>query len=168
MAVTYFIAVTLALFAGALPAQILGVIWASIQESMTVEIPYIALLRLLGCAGAIAAVILSERIRGYILARDLIVGAIALEALSLIGFSLSREFWNLCVWITALGFSAGLCLALISYLIRERGSRRQAFYSPSVPWEQQPAPALPDTSFPPEEAGEPPARGFRSRRLFCA
>ena len=118
MAVTYFIAVTLALFAGALPAQILGVIWASIQESMTVEIPYIALLRLLGCAGAIAAVILSERIRGYILARDLIVGAIALEALSLIGFSLSREFWNLCVWITALGFSAGLCLALISYLIR--------------------------------------------------
>lgn len=118
MAVTYFVSVTLALFAGALPAQILGVIWESISTTMTVEIPYIALLRLLGSAGAIAGVILSDRIRGYILARDLIVGAIALEALSLIAFSLSREFWNLAIWITALGFSGGLCFTLISYLIR--------------------------------------------------
>ena len=92
MAVTYYISVTLALFAGALPAQILGVIWELIGESITVEIPYIALLRLLGSAGAVAAVILSDRIRGYILARDLIVGAVALEAMSLIGFSMSREF----------------------------------------------------------------------------
>ena len=119
MAVTYYISITLALFAGALPAQILGVIWEPIGASIAVEIPYIALLRLLAGAGAVVAVILSDRIRGYILARDVIVGAIALEAMSLIGFSLSREFWHLAVWITALGFSAGLCLTLICYLLRE-------------------------------------------------
>ena len=124
MAVTYYISVTLALFAGALPAQILGVIWEMIGESMTVEIPYIALLRLLGSAGAVAAVILSDRIRGYILARDLIVGAVALEAMSLIGFSMSREFWNLAVWITALGFSLGLCMTLICYLLRGTWSKK--------------------------------------------
>ena len=119
MTVTYFVSVSISLFAGVLPAQILGVLWENVCESLRVEIPYIALLRLLGGAGAVAAVILSDRIRGYILARDLIVGAIALEAMSLIGFSLSREFWNLGVWITALGFSLGLCLSLICYLLRE-------------------------------------------------
>ena len=124
MAVTYYISVTLALFAGALPAQILGVIWEMISESMNLEIPYIALLRLLGSAGAVAAVILSDRIRGYILARDLIVGAVALEAMSLIGFSMSREFWNLAVWITALGFSLGLCITLICYLLRGTLSKK--------------------------------------------
>ena len=124
MAVAYFVSVTLALFAGALPAQVLGLLWEMISSGMEVEIPYIALLRLLGAVGAIAAVIVSDKIRGYILARDLIVGAIALEALSLIGFSMSREFWNLCVWITALGFSMGLCFTLICYLLRETYSRK--------------------------------------------
>lgn len=124
MAVTYYVSITLALFAGALPAQILGLVWESVKESMTVQIPYIALLRLLGSAGAAAAVILSDRIRGYILARDLIVGAIALEAMSLIGFSMSREFWNLAVWITALGFSIGLCFSLICYLLRGTWSKK--------------------------------------------
>lgn len=123
MAVAFYVSVTLALFAGALPAQILGVVWEMIQSGMSVEIPYIAILRLLGGAGAIVAVILSDKIRGYILARDLIVGAVALEAMSLIGFSMSREFWNLGVWITALGFSVGLCFTLICYLIRETYSR---------------------------------------------
>lgn len=127
MAVTYYISVILALFAGTLPVQITCVIWESLCESMSVEIPYIALLRLLGGAGAIVAVILSDRIRGYILARDLIVGAIALEAMSLIGFSMSREFWNLGVWITALGFSVGLCLTLICYLLRGTYSKRTSF-----------------------------------------
>ena len=124
MAVTYFVSVTLALFAGALPAQVLGVIWESISDGMNVEIPYIALLRLLAAAGAVLAVILSDRIRGYILARDLIVGALALEALSLIGFSLSREFWNLAVWVTALGFSGGMCVTLICYLLRWTWSKK--------------------------------------------
>ena len=123
MAVTYYISITLALFAGVLPAQILGVIWESICESMNVEIPYIALLRLFASAGAVLAVIISDRIRGYILARDLIVGSIALEAMSLIGFSMSREFWNLAVWITALGFCTGLCVTLICYLLRGTWSR---------------------------------------------
>ena len=124
MTVAYYASVSLALFAGALPAQILGVLWGTLCEAMEVEIPYIALLRLLAAAGAIVAVILSERIRGYILARDFIVGAIALEAMSLIGFSLSREFWNLGVWSTALGFSVGLCLTLICYLLRSTYSRK--------------------------------------------
>ncbi len=119
MAAAYIISIIMALFAGTLPAQILGILWEQICEATGTGIPYIAIMRLLGTAGAIAAVILSDRIRGYILARDMIVGAIALEALSLIGFSMSRVFWNLAVWITALGFSIGLCLSLICYLLRE-------------------------------------------------
>ncbi|HCI73185.1 MAG TPA: hypothetical protein DHV42_01420 [Lachnospiraceae bacterium] len=124
MTVAYIVSVTLALFAGALPAQILGLVWEMVCSQMELEIPYIALLRLLGAVGAIAAVILSDKIRGYILVRDLMVGAVALEALSLIGFSLSRVFWNLGLWVTALGFSMGMCFSLICYLLRETYSRK--------------------------------------------
>lgn len=122
MAAAYTITIILALFTGAMPTQILGIIWEQISEGMGIEIPYIAVLRLIGAAGAIIAVILSDRIRGYILARDLIVLATSLEAMSLIGFSMSREFWNIAVWILALGFSAGLSLSLICYLLREVSS----------------------------------------------
>ena len=55
MPVAYLVSITLALFSGALPAQILGVLWEPISKSMEVDIPYIALLRLLGGAGAAAA-----------------------------------------------------------------------------------------------------------------
>ncbi len=124
MAAAYIVSIILALFSGAMPVQVLGIAWEQISEGMGIEIPYIAILRLAGAAGAIAAVILSDRIRGYILARDLIVGAIALEAMSLIGFSMSREFWNIVIWILALGFAAGLCLSLICYLLREVSSKK--------------------------------------------
>lgn len=119
MAVTYLLSVALALFSGALPAQILGIIWEPVCADIAVDIPYISLLRLLCAAGAVLAVVISDRIHGYILVRDLIVGAIALEAMSLIGFSMSREFWNLGIWITAIGFAGGLCLSLLCYLLRE-------------------------------------------------
>ncbi len=122
MAAAYTITIILALFTGAMPTQILGIIWEQISEGMGIEIPYIAILRLIGASGAIIAVVLSDRIRGYILARDLIVLATSLEAMSLIGFSMSREFWNIAVWILALGFSAGLSLSLICYLLREVSS----------------------------------------------
>lgn len=124
MAAAYVVSVVMALFAGGLPVQILGILWEQICDGMGVEIPYIALMKLLGALGAVAAVVLSDKIRGYILARDLIVGALALEAMSLIGFSMSRVFWNLAVWITALGFSIGLCLSLICYLLREVSAKR--------------------------------------------
>ncbi len=124
MAAAYVVSVIMALFAGALPIQILGILWEQICDGMGIEIPYIALMRLLGAVGAIAAIILSDKIRGYILARDIIVGALALEAMALIGFSMSREFWNLALWITALGFSVGLCLALVCYLLREISAKR--------------------------------------------
>ncbi len=124
MAIAYVLSIIMALFASALPAQILGILWEQICEGMDIGIPYIALMRLLGAVGAIMAVILSDKIKGLILARDIIVGALALEAMALIGFSMSREFWNLALWITALGFSTGLCLSLICYLLRELSAKR--------------------------------------------
>ncbi len=124
MAAAYVFSIIMALFAGTLPVQILGVLWEQICDGMSIEIPYIALMRLLGTSGAIAAVILSDRIRGYILARDIIVGALALESMALIGFSMSRVFWNLAVWIIALGFAFGLSLSLICYLLREISANR--------------------------------------------
>ncbi len=119
MAVVYSIFITLALFSGALGGGTVSMVWSGISENLTVDIMLIALLRLLGATGAIIAVILADRVKSYILARDVLIGAVALEAASVIGLSMGREFWHLGMWCVFLGAFAGLCLKLVCYLLRE-------------------------------------------------
>ena len=113
MTVLFSIFASLGLFTCALPAGVFSVIWEQQSDNLTVGIPLIAILRTLLAAGVIAAVILSDRIREYHWQRDAAIGSAALEAMSLLGFSLSRVFWNLAVWTLVLGFGMGLGISLI-------------------------------------------------------
>ena len=109
----YTIVTLLVFFAAALPVSILSVLWDEISVNLTVGVPYVAMLRALLVLGAAAACILCEKLkeRQYVL--DLTVIAVCLETLSLIGFSLSRVFWNLALWITVLGAGLGMSLTLL-------------------------------------------------------
>lgn len=114
MTMVYVCAAALALFGGALPLGVFSVIWDQMSENMTVGIPYIAILRLLLALGAVAAVILAQRLRRLPVVLDLVIASLALEAMCLFGFSLSRVFWHLAVWTVLLGFGVGMSLALMS------------------------------------------------------
>ena len=124
MTVLFSIFATLGLFTCALPAGVFSVIWEQQSDNLTVGIPLIAILRTLLAVGVIAAVILSDRIREYHWQRDTTIGAAALEAMCLLGFSLSRVFWNLALWTLVLGFGMGLGISLICRMTKEFQSPR--------------------------------------------
>lgn len=123
MTAIYLVLTILSLFTCMLPAGVFSVIWEPISENLTVGVPYIAILRVLLAAGIIVAVVLSDRIHAYVMIRDIVIGAAALEALSLLGFSLSRVFWNLCIWSLCLGIGLGMGASLLSRIVRHSGRR---------------------------------------------
>ena len=121
MTAIYLVFTILSLFTCMLPAGVLSVIWEPLSDNLTVGVPYIAILRVLITAGVIAAVVLSDRIRAYAMIRDIVIGAAALETLALLGFSMSRVFWNLCVWSFCLGFGLGMGVSLLVRMVRWAG-----------------------------------------------
>ena len=121
MTAIYLVFAILSLFTCMLPAGVLSVIWEPISDNLTVGVPYIAILRVLITAGVIVAAVLSDRIRAYVMIRDIVIGAAALETLALLGFSLSRVFWNLCIWSFCLGFGLGMGVSLLSRMVRRTG-----------------------------------------------
>ncbi len=118
MRAVYLLFALLSLFSCMLPAGVFSMIWDPISTNMTVGVPSIAILRMLLAAGVVLAVILSDRIRSSALVRDLMIAATALEALALLGFSLSRVFWNLCAWSVCLGFGLGMGVCLLCRNVR--------------------------------------------------
>ena len=123
MTAVYLIFTVLSLFNCMLPAGVFSMIWEQISSNMTVGVPYIAIIRVLIASGIILAVVLSDRIRAYVMIRDIVIGSTALEALALLGFSLSRVFWNLCLWAFCLGLGMGLGVSLLCRMLRRAGNR---------------------------------------------
>ena len=123
MAAVYLIFTILSMFTCMLPAGVFSVIWESISNYLTVGVPSIAIIRVLIVIGVVAAAVLSDRIRSYGVIRDIVIGSTALEALALLGFSLSRVFWNLCVWSVCLGFGLGMGVTLLCRMLRRAGRR---------------------------------------------
>ena len=121
MTAIYLVFTILSLFTCMLPAGVFSVIWEPISDNLTVGVPYIAILRVLIVGGIIVAAVLSDRFHAYVMIRDIVIGATALEALSLLGFSLSRVFWNMCVWSFCLGFGLGMGVSLLSRIVRHAG-----------------------------------------------
>ena len=67
MTAVYLIFTVLSLFNCMLPAGVFSMIWEQISSNMTVGVPYIAIIRVLIAFGIILAVVLSDRIRAYLL-----------------------------------------------------------------------------------------------------
>ena len=123
MAAVYLVFTILSMFTCMLPAGVFSVIWESISNYLTVGVPSIAIIRVLIVVGVVTAAVLSDRIRSYGVIRDIVIGSTALEALALLGFSLSRVFWNLCIWSVCLGFGLGMGVTLLCRMLRRAGRR---------------------------------------------
>lgn len=116
MSLAYGIVLILMFFTGALPLSIFSVIWNAVSVNMTVGVLYVGILRTLIVLGAVLASVLSDRMRRSFSGRELIIAGLCLEGVSLIGFSLSRVFWHLCIWTVVLGFGIGMSLTLLCFL----------------------------------------------------
>lgn len=119
------ILIFLAFFGAALPVPLLSIIWGDISDRLTVPVASVGILRAALALGAVLACVFGEKVLERFDETDLTLLGMILEAFSVIGFSLSRLFWNICAWSVSLGLGLGLTLQLLS-LFSVRIGRKKA------------------------------------------
>ncbi len=107
-----------------LPDSLLGAAWPTMQESYQVPISYMGIISMIISGGTICSSLLSERLTNRFGTKYVTVFSVFLTAVALFGFSLSNNFWLLCIWAIPYGLGAGaIDAALNNYVAVHYTSR---------------------------------------------
>lgn len=90
-----------------LPDSLLGSAWPSMYPQMGVPVSYAGIVSMIIAGGTIIASFFSEKIIRRLGTGKVTVISVSMTAVALLGFSLSRNFFELCVWAVPLGLGAG-------------------------------------------------------------
>lgn len=90
-----------------LPDGLLGSAWPSMYGEFDVPVSYAGIVTMIISGGTILSALLSERLIKKLNTGGVTVLSVAMTAAALFGFSLSREFWQLCLWAIPYGLGAG-------------------------------------------------------------
>ncbi len=90
-----------------LPDSILGAAWPSIYPGFGVPVSYAGIISMIIAAGTILSSLLSDRLTRRLGAGLVTALSVGTTALALFGFSLSSQFWMLCLWAVPYGLGAG-------------------------------------------------------------
>lgn len=90
-----------------LPDALLGSAWPSMHEQLNVPVSYAGIVSMIISAGTIISSLLSDQMTRKLGTGKVTAISVALTALSLLGFSLSRSFFLLCVIALPYGLGAG-------------------------------------------------------------
>lgn len=107
-----------------LPDSLLGAAWPTMQEAYQVPISYMGIISMTISGGTICSSLLSERLTHRFGTKYVTVFSVFLTAVALFGFSLSNNFWLLCIWAVPYGLGAGtIDAALNNYVAIHYTSR---------------------------------------------
>ncbi len=90
-----------------LPDGILGAAWPSMYEGLSVPVSYAGVITMIIAGGTILSALLSERLICRLGTGLVTALSVAMTAAALFGFSVSTEFWQLCLWGVPYGLGAG-------------------------------------------------------------
>lgn len=90
-----------------LPDSLLGSAWPSMYLRMGVPISYAGIISMIVAGGTIIASFFSEKIIRYLKTGKVTAISVLMTAVALFGFSISRNFIELCIWAVPLGLGAG-------------------------------------------------------------
>ena len=111
-----------------LPDSLLGSAWPSMQPEFGVPVSYAGIISMIIALGTVVSSLQSDRLtrkRGAGLVTAL---SVLLTALALLGFSLSRSFWALCLLAIPYGLGAGsVDAALNNYVALNYASRHMSW-----------------------------------------
>lgn len=107
-----------------LPDSLLGAAWPTMQGAYQVPISYMGIISMTISGGTICSSLLSERLTNRFGTKYVTVFSVFLTAVALFGFSLSGNFWLLCIWAVPYGLGAGaIDAALNNYVAIHYTSR---------------------------------------------
>ena len=90
-----------------LPDSLLGAAWLSMHQAFGVPISYAGIISMIIAAGTIVSSLQSDRVTKALGTGTVTAISVGMTAVSLLGFSLSRSFWVLCLWAVPYGLGAG-------------------------------------------------------------
>ena len=90
-----------------LPDSLLGSAWPVMHEMLGVPVSWAGLVTMIISAGTIISSLFSDRLTRKFGAGPVTAVSVLMTAAALFGFSISNEFWMLCLWAVPYGLGAG-------------------------------------------------------------
>ena len=111
-----------------LPDSVLGAAWPSMYGELGAALSWAGIVSMIISAGTIVSALCSERLTLRLGTGGVTAVSVLLTAVALLGFSLSGQFWQLCLWAVPYGLGAGsVDAALNNYVALHYESRHMSW-----------------------------------------
>ncbi len=111
-----------------LPDALLGAAWPAMYGELGVPMSYAGAISMIIALGTVVSSLQSDRLTRQLGAGRVTAISVAVTALALLGFSVSRSFWLLCLWAVPYGLGAGsVDAALNNYVALHYASRHMSW-----------------------------------------
>ena len=111
-----------------LPDGLLGAAWPTMCVEMNVPVSYAGMISWTICAGTILSSLLSDRLTLRFGPAKVTAVSVAMTALALLGFSVTKNYWLLFVWAVPYGLGAGsVDASLNNYVALHFASRHMSW-----------------------------------------
>ena len=111
-----------------LPDSLLGAAWPVMHEDLSVPVSYAGAISMIIALGTVISSLMSDRLTKRLGAGKVTAISVGTTALALLGFSVSRSFWLLCVLAVPYGLGAGsVDAALNNYVALHYKSRHMSW-----------------------------------------
>lgn len=111
-----------------LPDSLLGAAWPTIRTAFDVPLSYMGIISMIISGGTIISSLMSERFTKKFGVSGVTTVSVLLTAIALFGFSVSTEFYQMCLWGIPYGIGAGaIDAALNNYVAVHYNSRHMSW-----------------------------------------
>jgi len=111
-----------------LPDALLGAAWPMMSQEFTVPVSYAGGISLIIAMGTVVSSLQSDRLTKWLGAGKVTAFSVATTAVAIFGFSISREYWQLCLWAIPYGLGAGsVDASLNNYVAVHYASRHMSW-----------------------------------------
>ena len=90
-----------------LPDALLGAAWPIMSQEFSVPVSYAGGISLIIAIGTVISSLLSDRLTKWLGSGKVTAFSVLMTAAAIFGFSVSREYWQLCLWAIPYGLGAG-------------------------------------------------------------
>ena len=111
-----------------LPDALLGAAWPMMSQEFSVPLSCAGSIALIIAVGTVISSLLSDRLTKWLGAGKVTAFSVAMTAVALFGFCISRKFWQLCLWAIPYGLGAGsVDASLNNYVALHYASRHMSW-----------------------------------------
>lgn len=111
-----------------LPDSLLGSAWPSMYQELEASVSWAGIISMIISGSTIVSSLFSGKVIGKLGTAKVMVLSTAMTALALMGFSMSRKFFHLCLWAVPYGLGAGsVDAALNNYVALHYRSRHMSW-----------------------------------------